>query len=48
MNAYKVTMKEEVAIRQWQNAISFGTANCSEPEINVQQNQKPVAFEVLP
>ena len=48
MSTNKVDIKEEMAIRHWQNVISFGTDSINEPKSHVQKYPKQVTFEVLP
>ena len=53
MNAYKVTLNKESAIRQWQNVLAFGTAPLETTldavqKNHIQQKQSKVTFEVLP
>jgi len=48
MNAYKVTIKEELAIRQWQNVLAFGTVHSAVQKNNVQQDKSQMTYEVLP
>ena len=47
MNTYKVTIKEEQAIRQWQNVLAFGSHHETTNMQTIQQPPK-VTFEVLP